>query len=278
MQRINKIQVSVDEIIEVCIENYRNSDLRQRFKDSIKFILDYSNDFDKRIIENSIHRLIVHDTVNNISKLEMTNLYNDKFVKAKTPGRKFYDQIILSSRNGMCPLCESRSVSTLDHFLPKSKYPTLAVTPSNLVPICWDCNNKKSNTSITSEYNLPLHPYFDNLGDKVWLKVNFTDNFTPIYSVCKSLEWDEILYNRVTNHFDNLQLNRLYSINASSEIIGLKNKWITIRNKADINYVFTDIHESFVSFESIDSNSWKTALYRALDENHIIVSNFLDSP
>ena len=65
-----------------------------------------------------------------------------------------------------CPFCNRQYVITsiearirpdFDHFLPKSRYPLLAVSFYNLIPICSTCNKKKGNRMIRS------NPYKDSL-------------------------------------------------------------------------------------------------------------------
>ena len=48
------------------------------------------------------------------------------------------------ANTGKCPICGIGQASTLDHYLAKTIYPTYAVTPYNLVPVCKDCNFAKS--------------------------------------------------------------------------------------------------------------------------------------
>ncbi|MBO6062287.1 MAG: HNH endonuclease [Clostridia bacterium] len=49
----------------------------------------------------------------------------------------------------------------LDHFLPKSKYPQLALSLWNLIPSCGACNNRKSD-DCEDEI---LYPYAEEMGD-----------------------------------------------------------------------------------------------------------------
>lgn len=51
-------------------------------------------------------------------------------------------------QHGRCVFCrriidESQCASTIEHILPKSKYPQFETYPENLVLSCHDCNNKK---------------------------------------------------------------------------------------------------------------------------------------
>ena len=67
-------------------------------------------------------------------------------------GRKYYDKIKAIPKYSKCPFCGVGIVSTLDHYLPKTKYPTYALTPVNLIACCADCNkNKKSFEKIAIE-------------------------------------------------------------------------------------------------------------------------------
>lgn len=62
-----------------------------------------------------------------------------------------------------CPACgEFGKPNTLDHYLPKSKYPHFCITPANLFPMCDRCQREKDDkTGSENELRLFLHPYFD---------------------------------------------------------------------------------------------------------------------
>lgn len=67
----------------------------------------------------------------------------------------------------VCPFCDgSREGAQIDHFYPKSKYPSLSCHPLNLVPICKNCNdraNKGEKVPLTPGAPDPMadwfHPY-----------------------------------------------------------------------------------------------------------------------
>lgn len=63
----------------------------------------------------------------------------------------------------ICPACgEAGAPNTLDHYLPKGKYPHFCVTPYNLFPMCDACQtNKKEKTGDAANPRFFLHPYFD---------------------------------------------------------------------------------------------------------------------
>ena len=63
----------------------------------------------------------------------------------------------------ICPACgELGRPNTLDHYLPKGKYPHFCVTPANLFPMCDACQRAKlEKTGTADEPRFFLHPYFD---------------------------------------------------------------------------------------------------------------------
>lgn len=63
----------------------------------------------------------------------------------------------------LCPSCgEMGKPNTLDHYLPKGKYPHFCVTPANLFPMCDSCQKEKlEKTGSVAEPRFFLHPYFD---------------------------------------------------------------------------------------------------------------------
>lgn len=65
-----------------------------------------------------------------------------------------------NSSLNVCPACDGKAPdliggkreSDVDHFLPKSKYPLLALHPHNLVPICIECNQRIKSDIDPIEY------------------------------------------------------------------------------------------------------------------------------
>ncbi|MFM2593535.1 hypothetical protein AAFX19_11580 [Vibrio harveyi] len=64
-----------------------------------------------------------------------------------------------------CPSCgEDGAPGTLDHYLPKTVFPELAVCIANLTPMCSTCQGEKSADYLTAEDSKAfLHPYYDEI-------------------------------------------------------------------------------------------------------------------
>lgn len=88
------------------------------------------------------------------------NLYN-----SAGPGSAHGDAIepIRNHDLDICPACgEFGAPNTLDHYLPKGKFPHFSIVPANLVPMCDACQGKK--LEKTGDLETPrffIHPYFD---------------------------------------------------------------------------------------------------------------------
>lgn len=133
--------------------------------------------------------------------------------------RDMYDAL-KAGGGSRCPSCLHRQVHDLDHFLPKSKYPRLAIVPYNLVPICSDCNGIKRAYIAASGDDEPIHPYFDALGDEEWLKGTVLNvPGAPVsFEVDPPAGWSDALGKRVTDQFKRLSLGKLYADLASTLI------------------------------------------------------------
>lgn len=126
--------------------------------------------------------------------------------------RDMYDSL-KAGGGSRCPSCLHRQVHDLDHFLPKSKYPRLAIVPFNLVPICSDCNGIKRAYIAKTGDSEPIHPYFDNLGDEEWLKGTVLNvPGAPVsFAVDPPTSWSNSLGKRVADQFKRLRLDDLYA-------------------------------------------------------------------
>lgn len=124
---------------------------------------------------------------------------------------------LLTSVADYCPYCGrilGSDSAQLDHFLPKSLYPILAVTPENLVPCCGKCNNMKSNKDYTA--TPVIHPYYDSFDKEVWIKASVIQSVNDstigfyFYIDCPE-EWPVMKKKIVENHFKIYRLDERYA-------------------------------------------------------------------
>lgn len=112
-----------------------------------------------------------------------------------------------------CPSCgEAGSPNTLDHFLPREKYPHFSVTIANLTPMCSKCQGKKSDhvgNAVNPRFF--IHPYFDDFASQQLLELEIEPPFDiPTFNLRIS---DAVMFDArpiVEQHVQRLELPRRF--------------------------------------------------------------------
>jgi 5-methylcytosine-specific restriction endonuclease McrA len=169
VRRVQRPTDNAADVFRTCISRVRNRDLKRRLTSVVAEIETAANAFETAADTSSYYALQPQNSVNGIiTGSEMVDVYEQRMVPNTAPGRPIYERLLAEPAHGRCPLCGQRDVSTLDHYLPKSDFPALAVVPINLVPSCKDCNHAKQGRPNTAEEQT-LHPYFDDVENDLWL-------------------------------------------------------------------------------------------------------------
>ncbi|NEA65316.1 hypothetical protein [Streptomyces sp. SID12488] len=253
-----------------CTSRIQVKELRDRLKEAEDEVVAAADEYAEAAETLTLHTLEPGDfTLDTVSCDEMIALYKYRLVQKKAVGRFIYDDLILAATHGRCPLCGQRAVSTLDHHLPKTLYPALAVDPLNLIPACSDCNKLKSNAAPTCAEDEPLHPYFDDIEDDPWLcaaVVNVAPAAVRFY-VGPPLEWPETLAYRAHRHFKMFKLASLYASQAAQEINNIRYALSQVFDRGGANEVQRHLEEQADSRRAAHINSWQTATYTALADS-----------
>lgn len=267
IQEINPLTV-----FQKCLEDFDNQNIKNMLESLEDDIDTYTTEYINKASNETIYEIEQRHIFNGDNlKDSLKRLYEDYMVKNSSKGRIYYDQI--KSNYFTCSVCNHQVPSTLDHFLPKSKFPIYAVNPKNLVPCCNDCNTAKSTFSASNYGEQLIHPYFDLdvFFNKQWLKAEILE-MEPIGVVFTTLtleEWDDdsSYLNRISNHFIKYKLNKMYTPQAISEINSMK---MILKNKfreegtLSVEMYLRDIANSKKEFHP---NSWQAATYKALSES-----------
>lgn len=272
MRHLTKPNFNVKIIVEECASSFQSAEKRKRFNDSSTYIQKKSEEYDSSAQSGEWGDIARELKVNGIiDSKEMVSLYNDKFVKHLPEREKYYDKIMLLAINGKCPICGIGQVSTLDHYLAKTIYPTYAVTPINLVPVCRDCNTIKKDSPITANDEAPFHPYFDHIDNLVWLKADIErreSGFGISYCINPDIKnFDNNLYSRLNSHFTLYGLSKAYATQATTEIAENITMWEKKYKEWGKEVLRKYFQECLESKEVYQCNTWNTALLRALIDN-----------
>ncbi|SEM42085.1 HNH endonuclease [Chryseobacterium taichungense] len=185
------------------------------------------------------------DTKYHLKILGLKNVFNYKTII----GNKYYLAEILDQHT--CIYCNRNYVKTVgnsdnkilraeyDHFFNKNKYPLLALSFYNLIPICSTCNKKKGDTDF--DLDNYLHPYLMSDEDKKfnfsYRKKSFIDNNVKL---CISTT-DSAVEKKIKKTFKDLCLNEIYNSNSDKELRDL----LDLRYKYSQNYLEILLNNTF---------------------------------
>ncbi len=158
------------ETFATCISRIKDAELKTRLENVADHVEIEAASYTARAQASTLHLVLRTDDVAGlVTTDEMVSVYDQRMAKKTGPGRHVYDAIRLLPKHGVCPFCDHRPVSTLDHLLPKRLFPSLALAPDNLVGACADCNKLKLTLAPTTAGDVILHPYFDDVDSERWL-------------------------------------------------------------------------------------------------------------
>jgi hypothetical protein len=232
MRAVAKPDYDFREVYQTCINSISDENLRSRLDLVSNNIVDAAKDYEQKAEAKLLYTIIPNNcgndeiTLGAVTKEELKVIYSSHMVGRGKPARVFYDKLLAQAPRGLCPFCGFTDADTLDHYLPKAKYPQLSVLPINLVPSCSKCNKDKHTAIATTAEEQSLHPYFDHQHfiNEQWLyaEVIPTNPMTIHYFVQAPADWDNISKRRVQSHFDNFKLASRYAIQACNELAGKK--------------------------------------------------------
>jgi len=266
MRKLTKPTEDSGDVFIECIEIVRNANLKSRLTATKDLIIEAASELENKVAKGQLHTVTRETVINgNVTADELEAVYTIRMVKKGTPGRKYYDKLIVASPLGICPLCSHREVTTLDHYLPKAEYPRLSVVPINLVPSCSDCNKSKLVSYPTQPNQETLHPYFDDIENDLWLHATIVHSTPPTiqFQVVPPNGWEQLLSDRVKFHFESLSLNKLYSTHAAVELVQINRRLLSLYQSGGANSVKKYLEEGAETRTHANINSWQAAMYKA---------------
>ncbi|RNT31211.1 hypothetical protein B9475_002515 [Proteus mirabilis] len=261
----------------------RNQDYKNKLQNISQAVIREWTHFDTRSSPKSFHLFIpcaARDPeqliTNNVTKKELMELYTIHMLKEGSESREVYNKLRACS-NGLCPLCGIYGVSTLDHYLPKARYPLLSVNPKNLIPACIQCNGAKSTSIFTVASDQTLYPYNDDLKfyNTDWVTATITARYgilTFDFQATPPQEWMNVERERVKNHFIKFELREKYTLNAAQFVTTIT---LDIRRLLlNGDYITVQSHYADLA-EKQKINSTLRIIYNALaNDSNICSGNF----
>ena len=237
------------EIFQECIAGYTGNPLqpttvqeadekRTRLSQFVDAVARSARQYDEHVPREEFQEPPIPDAVSSEAcRTELQKVYEQKFAPKNSPGREYYEAIRRSKECGRCPICGGAGgITHLDHYLPKSVYPTLCVHPNNLIPICDTCNTVKRARENDTEDGMPIHLYFDRLPEETdfsgeatyteeYLFAELDGQFRPDFVIRCPDEWDLQWQKRLSAHMEMYDLNNRYRACVFSEYAMIVSAW-----------------------------------------------------
>ncbi|MGL6187081.1 MAG: HNH endonuclease [Clostridium chrysemydis] len=207
-------------MIKICIPtNFNQKDLCESFKElkHKKRILDKNVTYEDILLnvdEEYKRECLIVDKDSNYTEY-MTKMYKKLSNSSYKKSYPYYKKIRKNA--SYCPFCNipTREVTQVDHYLPKSQFPSLSLVIKNLVPICSDCNKKKSDFFPKDNGIRFIHPYYDTIKDKIFellnCKINKGNEIGFYFFIDKKNDEDQSISENLDLQFQLLKLNKPYS-------------------------------------------------------------------
>lgn len=265
MRRLTPPSFDVGHALDACLSHKSEKDVA-RFEQIRAELLRAQSGYIAHGNLGTLYQIAETRNIGVVNGDEMTALYTGTFSRKKTHSRDLYDKLKQGAPNGICPLCGSQQVKTLDHYLAKTKHASLTITPINLVPCCSDCNKAKSNAQAATGGDQHLHPYFDDVDDAEWLFADVVEASPPslVYRADPPQAWPAAKRQRVVGHFSSLAHGFLFASLSSDQLPSMRHRLRRLFTSGGAGAVRAHLEEELHDCRQERRNSWQIAMYAGL--------------
>lgn len=267
------------DVFDLCIEGVGRAALKTNYENVRDVLNQDVSDYNALATQGDLWKIRPNNqskdaiVVGDVTKKQLKDLYSNYLAAEGKPGRAIYDGLMASAPLEMCPYCGVGRVSTLDHYLPKSKFPRLSIVVENLIPACKDCNMGTKGTAVAlNAESQPIHPYYEGVdfNSAQWLfcEVLQTNPATVTYHANPPENWSSIYKKRVEAHLKSFDLNARFSFQAAEELSHIRQTFIQYYQNLPANARRDYLAQLETAEYALRPNSWKRAMYQALSSSH----------
>ncbi|MGU9759058.1 HNH endonuclease [Serratia marcescens] len=241
--------------------------------------------------------LIAEDIAENYGLYNgMITLYNDRipesiFLQYSDLLISYYDKapaelnkLLLERRNehdlSFCPYCGNPMIpDTLDHFIPKGKWPEFSIFPNNLIPQCRGCAPVKGESYYCDENNsvMFIHPIYFNFLENFRFSINVSldmenDDISVAVKLKRIMETQENDQRRVILHAEKLKIKSRIVIYCKKDFRQWKRRLAHV--KFDVSAA---LQQRLSEIPKPDiGKDWQSAFYYSLLQNQDVI-NYMNS-
>jgi len=169
-------------------------------------------------------------------------------------------------------MCGFGEASTLDHYLPLSRYPEFSVFAMNLIPACARCNQLKGDSVGKTPAGQFLHSFFHSVPSLALLVCRVDVESGALLVTFRIRQIQRVpadVLARMSHQFERLQLADRFQRQALNEL-GDRSAAFEQSVAPGANYpaLRDRLRAEAKAFgATLGPNHWKTALYRALRQS-----------
>lgn len=179
-----------------------------------------------------------------------------------------------------CQNCTIDSANSLDHILPKAKYPEFIINPKNLFPCCTTCNSYKLDSKEDETGQKFLNLYLDKLPEIQYLFVDIIeDKYGDIdfnfYLKNDQKEIPDDFFLVLQNHYEKLHLFERFKLKSIEYVSELESKISAFQRSLSLKNIIQNLTIA-IEDEKIayGHNHWKCILEIELIENELFLTKF----
>lgn len=168
-----------------------------------------------------------------------------------------------------CPTCGSLGIpGTLDHYLPKTKYPEYATLLVNLTPMCSTCQEEKGSDCLTELGEKKfLHPYYDEVTTPIY-RVIFTAPYnTPEFTIELNINLPPEISRIAKEHTIGIGIEPRFKKFCETKHLHLLKMATRLRSKQNSENIEFTLQNSLENAEDNSINCWEAIFYRSTLEN-----------
>jgi 5-methylcytosine-specific restriction endonuclease McrA len=176
-----------------------------------------------------------------------------------------------------CPCCgEPGKPGTLDHYLPKSKYPEFSIVVENLTPMCTDCQGLKGNDVKDEDGNkVYIHPYYDPI-EQVLIELDIRPPYENPSAFIASVPSDtlEPLKSLTKRHIKEIDFVDRFEEYCSNEYSDLLSTLAEEQEDESREPVSKTISRFLTKARKQSENRWEAIFYRGVLSNQHLLHYF----
>lgn len=263
------------EVHKKAVESKNESDLKERLKKLYPVIetdfAKYSKEFENNNLSSiRVNSILIHSRDDLFSLYE----YKSKVIRELRKGiRKLQIKTIIST----CQNCTLNSINTLDHILPKSKFPEFVVNPINLFPCCSSCNSYKNSESDNGIGQRFLNLYLDRLPEEQYLFLDVFKDSKDELDFNFRLEnvggkISSSLFSIINSHYEKLRLFDGFKLKSIEYLSELRSKISSFKTELPIETIVRVLEDSIKKDKlAYGFNHWKCILELSLIKSEIFL-------